>query len=117
VLRRVHLTPCPEISKAIAERLSPGARLAVMPQGPLTIPYLRSPRIPVARVAVCARRWIRKKFVLVLWCQAPDERNHRFRTSTQMAIGSPCFLRFAIRDYFRTSSGSAARRRPKPTPC
>ena len=40
VLRRVHLTPCPEISKAIAERLSPGARLAVMPQGPLTIPYL-----------------------------------------------------------------------------
>ena len=28
------------ISKAIAERLGPGARLAVMPQGPLTIPYL-----------------------------------------------------------------------------
>lgn len=40
VLRGVHLTPCPDISKAVADRLGPGGRLAVMPQGPLTIPYL-----------------------------------------------------------------------------
>jgi lactate racemase len=40
VLRAVHLTPCPDISQAIADRLDPGSRLAVMPQGPLTIPYL-----------------------------------------------------------------------------
>ena len=40
VVRAVHLTPCPDVSDAIAERLSSHARLAVMPQGPLTIPYL-----------------------------------------------------------------------------
>jgi hypothetical protein len=40
VLHDVHLTPCPDISKTIVERLGTGARLAVMPQGPLTIPYL-----------------------------------------------------------------------------
>jgi lactate racemase len=40
VLRAVHLTPCADISRAVSERLGSGSRLAVMPQGPLTIPYL-----------------------------------------------------------------------------
>ena len=40
VVRAVHLTPCPDVSNAIADRLSSQGRLAVLPQGPLTIPYL-----------------------------------------------------------------------------
>jgi len=43
VVRAVHLTPCHDISAAIAEGLEkagPDATLAVLPQGPLTIPYL-----------------------------------------------------------------------------
>ena len=43
VLRRCYLTPCPDIGAAITERLArlgPDARVAVLPQGPLTIPYL-----------------------------------------------------------------------------
>jgi hypothetical protein len=37
------LTPCPDIAAAVRDRLQalgPEARVAVLPQGPLTIPYL-----------------------------------------------------------------------------
>lgn len=43
VLRACHLTPCPDIGaevRARLARLGPDARVAVLPQGPLTIPYL-----------------------------------------------------------------------------
>ena len=43
VVRQAHLTPCHDISAAVNERLQalgPEARIAVLPQGPLTIPYL-----------------------------------------------------------------------------
>ncbi|MHB8524477.1 MAG: lactate racemase domain-containing protein, partial [Limisphaerales bacterium] len=43
VIRGAHLTPCRDISAAVRERLGhagPSARVAVLPQGPLTIPYL-----------------------------------------------------------------------------
>ena len=43
VVRACHLTPCRDIGAAVAERLrqlGPQARVAVLPQGPLTIPYL-----------------------------------------------------------------------------
>lgn len=42
-IRAAHLTACKNIETAVAERLSrlgPDARVAVLPQGPLTIPYL-----------------------------------------------------------------------------
>jgi nickel-dependent lactate racemase len=42
-LRAAHLEPCRDIAQTVAERLwqsSPAARVAVLPQGPLTIPYL-----------------------------------------------------------------------------
>ena len=42
-VRAAHLTPCHDISAAVAEllRTQPGsARLAALPQGPMTIPYL-----------------------------------------------------------------------------
>jgi nickel-dependent lactate racemase len=42
-VRRCFLTPCSDISAAVRERLAalgPQARVAVLPQGPLTIPYL-----------------------------------------------------------------------------
>lgn len=42
-VKSAHLLPCPDIGKAVRERLAslpPGARVAVLPQGPLTIPYL-----------------------------------------------------------------------------
>ena len=42
-LRAAHLAPCPDISATVAEELArrgPEARVAVLPQGPLTIPYL-----------------------------------------------------------------------------
>jgi nickel-dependent lactate racemase len=45
VLRAAHLTPCPDIGAAVRaelDRLGPAARVAVLPQGPLTIPYLAS---------------------------------------------------------------------------
>ena len=38
-----HLAPCADISAEVAKRLDqlgPDARMAVLPQGPLTIPYL-----------------------------------------------------------------------------
>jgi lactate racemase len=43
VVRAAHLTPCHDISSAVNTLLqnhSNGARIAVLPQGPLTIPYL-----------------------------------------------------------------------------
>jgi nickel-dependent lactate racemase len=42
-VRAVHLTPCPDISAAVKEllaKLGNSARVAVLPQGPLSIPYL-----------------------------------------------------------------------------
>ena len=43
VVRAVHLTPCHDISATVRELLRTkgnGARIAVLPQGPLTIPYV-----------------------------------------------------------------------------
>ncbi len=37
-----HMTPCRDIAQTIAERLNGSGRIAVLPQGPLTIPYLDS---------------------------------------------------------------------------
>lgn len=42
-VRAAHLIPCPDIAAAVAAKLGPnpnGARIAVLPQGPLTIPYI-----------------------------------------------------------------------------
>lgn len=42
-LRAAHLNPCKDIAATVRDRLKqygPGARVAVLPQGPLTIPYL-----------------------------------------------------------------------------
>ena len=42
-LSAAHLTPCEDIQQTVLERLDalgPDARVAVLPQGPLTIPYL-----------------------------------------------------------------------------
>jgi hypothetical protein len=43
VVRGAFLTPCRDIATAVRDRLktlAPEARVAVLPQGPLTIPYL-----------------------------------------------------------------------------
>jgi len=43
VIRAAHLTPCHDVSAAVAERvgqIGPEALVAALPQGPLTIPYL-----------------------------------------------------------------------------
>jgi nickel-dependent lactate racemase len=43
VIRAAHLTPCRDIGAAVREELArrgPAAQVAVLPQGPLTIPYL-----------------------------------------------------------------------------
>jgi nickel-dependent lactate racemase len=43
VIRAAHLTPCHDIGATVAQLMSNqrnGARIAVLPQGPLTIPYL-----------------------------------------------------------------------------
>lgn len=43
IVRACHLTPCADIGQAVQARLAslgPEARVAVLPQGPLTIPYL-----------------------------------------------------------------------------
>jgi nickel-dependent lactate racemase len=43
IIRAAHLTPCHDITAAVNEelqRFGPEARVAVLPQGPLTIPYL-----------------------------------------------------------------------------
>ena len=41
-VRAAHLLPCPDIAALIAQKraANPNARIAVLPQGPLTIPYL-----------------------------------------------------------------------------
>ena len=47
VLRACHLAPCPDIGaevRARLARLGPEARVAVLPQGPLTIAYLAASR-------------------------------------------------------------------------
>lgn len=44
-VRAAHLTPCADVSSAVDQelaRLGDSARVAVLPQGPLTIPYLRA---------------------------------------------------------------------------
>ena len=44
-VRAAHLIPCRDITAAVRAKLGPkpnGARIAVLPQGPLTIPYLAS---------------------------------------------------------------------------
>ncbi len=44
VLQAAHLTPCHDIAATVTaglQRFGPQARVAVLPQGPLTIPYLR----------------------------------------------------------------------------
>lgn len=41
--RAAHLVPCPDIAAAVARALDqagPRSRVVVLPQGPLTIPYL-----------------------------------------------------------------------------
>jgi nickel-dependent lactate racemase len=43
-VRAAHLIPCQDIGATLAARLTPESRLAVLPQGPLTIPYLSAPR-------------------------------------------------------------------------
>jgi len=43
IVRRAHLTPCHDIAQAVNDRLAklgPDARVAALPQGPLTLPYL-----------------------------------------------------------------------------
>jgi lactate racemase len=40
VIKAAHLTPCRDIAAAVKERAKGDARIAVLPQGPLTIPYL-----------------------------------------------------------------------------
>ena len=43
IIRAAHLTPCHDIAETVRESLAglgPEARVAVLPQGPLTIPYL-----------------------------------------------------------------------------
>jgi nickel-dependent lactate racemase len=38
--RAAHLVPCPDIGATLARLTSPATRIAVLPQGPLTVPYL-----------------------------------------------------------------------------
>ena len=46
VVRAAHLTPCHDISAAVKELLpANGARVAALPLGPLTIPYLAQERV------------------------------------------------------------------------
>lgn len=40
IIKAAHLTPCHDIAAAVKERAKGEARVAVLPQGPLTIPYL-----------------------------------------------------------------------------
>jgi nickel-dependent lactate racemase len=40
IIRAAHLEPCHDIAAAVRARLKPESRVAVLPQGPLTIPYL-----------------------------------------------------------------------------
>ena len=50
-LKAAHLAPCEDIGKEVSERLSKlgdSARVAVLPQGPLTIPYLPQSEVAFA---------------------------------------------------------------------
>ena len=40
VVRAAHLTPCRDIGAFVKERLGPQTRVAVLPTGPMTIPYI-----------------------------------------------------------------------------
>jgi lactate racemase len=40
VVRAAHLKPCRDIAATVRERSNTSTRIAVLPQGPLTIPYL-----------------------------------------------------------------------------
>jgi nickel-dependent lactate racemase len=42
-VRAAHLIPCPDIAATVTGKLRADTRIAVLPQGPLTIPYLSSP--------------------------------------------------------------------------
>lgn len=47
-MRDAHLTPCRSIEETVAalrEKIGPGARICVLPMGPLTIPYLAEPAL------------------------------------------------------------------------
>jgi nickel-dependent lactate racemase len=39
-VRAAHLTPCPDIATAVRQRMTANSRIAVLPQGPMTIPYV-----------------------------------------------------------------------------
>jgi len=41
-IRAAHLVPCHDIAEVVRQRCKPGTRIAVLPQGPLTIPYLKA---------------------------------------------------------------------------
>lgn len=52
-LRAVHLEPCPDIAATVGALLAeygPGARVAVLPQGPQTVPYLAGSAAPTVTV-------------------------------------------------------------------
>ncbi len=54
VVRACHLEPCADIAEWVSRELArhgAGARLAVLPQGPLTIPYLAGGATPAAGAA------------------------------------------------------------------
>ena len=47
-IRNAHITPCHSIEKTVAalrEKFGPGARICVLPMGPLTIPYIAEPAL------------------------------------------------------------------------
>jgi lactate racemase len=53
IVRAAHLTPCRDIGAAVKELLQSlpnGARIAALPQGPLTIPYLAGESVPESAV-------------------------------------------------------------------
>jgi len=54
IIRAAHLEPCPDIAAAVNAELArrgPGARVAVLPQGPLTIPYLTGEKAELRQAA------------------------------------------------------------------
>ena len=47
-IRNAHITPCHSIEETVAalrEKFGPGARICVLPMGPLTIPYIAEPAL------------------------------------------------------------------------
>ena len=52
-IRRIHLLPCRDVASTVTElarRLGPAARIAILPQGPQTVPELRSTATPDGEV-------------------------------------------------------------------